>query len=460
MKRSVKTLLLLCVLLICVGGYWVLQQQSNVETVSETTGEFDLNAKTLDDLTGLAWVNEDITYDFVKADDVWSKADEADFPVDQDALNALAEDFMDMTATRKLEDVASPADYGMEEPAFTVTATWSDGSSTDYVMGDETPFSDGYYLQLSDQENVLYTVASSLSSMFADTLTDLAQKETLPEVETVTRLVVGDSLDVTWSETSRNINPDQHWYDTASGEPLSDEDVESLVTAAQAIDWETLVDPTAEDDALATYGLTDAEATQLVLYNGEEAALTLLLGGEDENGDLYARLPDSGMVYTVASEDVSDLTGASADTLWSDTLLALPYDQVQEATLTTSGVSLVLQPQGEATATQTDLAAEDEDADAEAADTEGTESDGEDAEDPNEILWNSVVALKATAPMTTGTMGSTILTVQVTDLNGLSATLVISEYDVDSYVATMDGRSMLVSADEVDKLVRTVKQSV
>ena len=51
-----------------------------------------------------------------------------------------------------------------------------------------------------------------------------------------------------------------------------------------------------------------------------------------------------------------------------------------------------------------------------------------------------------------------MLSVQVTDVNGLTVTLVFSEYDVDSYVATMDGRSLLVSADEVDKLVRTVKQ--
>ena len=70
MKRSVKTLLLLCVLLICVGGYWLLQQQSSVDTVSETTGEFDLNAKVVDDLTGMSWVKDDVTYDFVKTDGV------------------------------------------------------------------------------------------------------------------------------------------------------------------------------------------------------------------------------------------------------------------------------------------------------------------------------------------------------------------------------------------------------
>ena len=69
-----------------------------------------------------------------------------------------------------------------------------------------------------------------------------------------------------------------------------------------------------------------------------------------------------------------------------------------------------------------------------------------------------MTALQATDRLTSGTLGNTVLSVQVTDVNGLTVTLVFSEYDVDSYVATMDGRSLLVSADEVDKLVRTVKQ--
>ena len=452
MKRSVKTLLLLCMLLVCIGGYWLLQQQSSVETVSETTGEFDLNAKVVDDLTGLTWVNDEVTYDFVKSDGTWAKADDATFPVDQDALNALAEDLLALTATRKLEDVTSPADYGLAEPAFTVTATWSDGTSTDYIMGDETPFSDGYYLQLSDQSSVIYTVATSLSSAFADTLTDLALKETLPEVETVTRMVLGDSLDVTWSETSRGINPDQHWYDTASGEPLTDADVESLVASAQSIDWDTLVATSATQEELDAYGLTDKAAKQLVLYNDTEAVLTLLLGAEDENGDVYARLPGSSMIYTVASTDLSDLTSASLDTLWSKTLLALPYDQLQEAVFTTGTTTRVLQPQQAA-----DVAAES-DAEEEAVATATDVETDEDTVDPDEELWNSVIALEATDRMTSGTAGEMVLSVQVTDLNGLTVTLVINEYDVDSYAATLDGRTLLVPADEVDKLVRTVKQ--
>ena len=324
-------------------------------------------------------------------------------------------------------------------------------------MGDETPFSDGYYLQLSDQSNVIYTIATSLSSTFADTLTDLAQKETLPEVDTVTRLALGDSLDVSWSEISRGINPDQHWYDTATGEPLTDADVEDLITTAKDISWDTLVATSATEEDLSTYGLTDAEAKQLVLYNDTEAALTLLLGNEDENGDIYARLPDSTMVYTVAAEDVSSLMNASLDTLWSKTLLSLPYDQLQEAVFTTSTTSRVLHLQTDEDTAVDGAASSDTEALATATDA-ATDEETEEPVDPDEELWNSLTALQATDRLTSGTLGNTVLSVQVTDVNGLTVTLVFSEYDVDSYVATMDGRSLLVSADEVDKLVRTVKQ--
>ena len=283
------------------------------------------------------------------------------------------------------------------------------------------------------------------------------KKETLPEVDTVTRLALGDSLDVTWSETSRGINPDQHWYDTATGEPLTDADVEDLITTAKGISWDT---PGGHfrHGGRPEHLWTDGCRGQAAGFNRYTySALTLLLGNEDENGDIYARLPDSSMVYTVASEDVSSLMSASLDTLWSKTLLSLPYDQLQEAVFTTSTTSRVLHPQAGEDATADDAASSDTEALATATDA-ATDEETEETVDPDEELWNSLTALQATDRLTSGTLGNTVLSVQVTDVNGLTVTLVFSEYDVDSYVATMDGRSLLVSADEVDKLVRTVKQ--
>lgn len=434
MKRSAKTLILLLVLIAFAGGYWLMNNTETATQVSEESGSFELTAKTIDDLTGLAWVKSDVSYHFTKADGAWANADNAAFPVNQEAVQALADDLLALTATRKLEAVTDLAAYGLAEPAFTVTAAWSDGTSTTYAMGDATPFADGYYLTLG-QEGVAYTVGSSLSTLFSDTMTDLAQMETIPTTETVTRMTVGTALDVYYQETSSTINADQHWYD-ASGHAL--DGVDDLVADAQEIEWKELVAPVATDEELTAWQLDDA-ATAITLYNGETEAVKLLIGSTDESGNYYARLPESTMVYTVASSSLSTLLTAATENLLTTALVETDYASLQEATFATAEKTYVLTP-----AVQDEEIAE---AEAEAADT---------ADEANEELWSLLTAITATSH-TEANDGEALLTVNITTTEGKTATVSFAAYDVNNYTATMDTRTLLVSADKVDKLIRAVK---
>lgn len=437
MKRSAKTLILLVALLVCVGGYYLLNQTSETATVTEESGTFDLTIHLAEELTSLAWSRDGVDYHFTKADDTWANANNAAFPVDQTAVQALADDLADLTATRKLEDVQDLSAYGLEEPAFTVTATWSDGSSTVFAMGDATPFADGYYLTIG-QGNVAYTIASSLSTMFSDDLNDLAQLEDIPVAETVTRLTVGATLDATYAETSRTVNDGQHWYD-ADGNAL--DGVDSLVASAQDIVWKALVDPACED--LSAYGLEEESATAITLYNGEDVALCLLLGTTDDSGNYYARLPESAMVYTVASSSVSTLLTTATESLLSTALIETAYADLQQATFT----------MGESTYELIPLVAAEETEEAE--ESEETET-AEAVDDPGEDIWALLTAITATEH-TTEPMGDTVLTVAMTTTGGNGATVIFAQYDVDSYIAAMDSRTLLVPADAVDKLVRALK---
>ena len=173
------------------------------------------------------------------------------------------------------------------------------------------------------------------------------------------------------------------------------------------------------------------------LYDGDKAGMTILLGNTDDDGNYYACLPGSTMVYTVAAADVSDLLTATAEDMRSETILSLPYEQVKSATLTACSAVYTLEPAD--VATDTDL--------------EGQEA----AEDPGEDLWTLVLGLTA-AGEPEGSAGDLVLSIHVTSDEGMEATLTIAEYDADSYQLTMDGRTVLVSADAVDKLVRQVKQ--
>ena len=460
MKRSKKFLILLLALLVCVAGYVVvsrLNQQTSVAT--ESSESVALAEHTREDLTALSWTADEGTLRFTYSEAGWRYDQDSAFPANESTLDTLGDKLVALTATGSVDNVTDLSLYGLSEPSFTVTAEWSDGTSTAYGLGDATPFSDGYYVSRSGDSKV-YIVSTSLKTTFNKTLNSLAVKETLATVDSVTGISTG-SLTASYLETSLTVNTDQHWYDE-NGTALKGTSVESLISDAKAISFDTLITGSASEEELSTYGFGDSQVT-LTLYNGEEAVLTLLIGGTNEDGDSYAKLPDSKMVYTVDAEDVSDLLSATSESLKAENvLLTLPYEDVQSAQLTAGTLDYTLETMDLRPAEETAETAETEAAEetVEEAAEEAAE-EAEPAPDPtqdDESLWKQLIALTATGTAEEKD-GETVLTVSVTNLNGISAQLVIREYDADSYQASLDGGDpVTVSADKVDKLIRTLKQ--
>lgn len=429
MKRSVKTIVLLCVLAVLLGGYTMMNRANETASVSEETGSFALTAKTAEELTGLEWTKDEIPFSFTRENGVWKKTDHADYPVEQSAVDGLMNKLMALEASRKLDNVTDAAIYGLAEPVFAVTARWSDGTSTTYQMGDETPFGDGYYLALSDQAQTAYTVSSSLKTMFNKSMDDFAAMEEFPTVAEITRITVGDAFDASWQDESSTINATQHWY-AADGRAL--DGVDDLVTSAESIEWASLAEACAAQEQLSAWKLDEENAVALTLYDGDES-VSILFGSTDENGDYYARLPESATVYTVSAGSVNDLLAATPESMLSLALAETEYADLQQAVFTIGDLTYTVTPPAQT---------EDE-----AAET---------AEDPNEDLWKQFTAVKATQHANAAE-GETVLFVSVTAKTGISAAFTFIEYDADSYAVTDGERSMLVSADKIDKLIRTIK---
>lgn len=433
MKRTKKMLLLLIVLVLCVGGYYGVQLLGNdPASVTEESGAFVLNAHTADDLTGLNWTNGDESFAFTRSDGAWSVAANPAFPLNQEDVQSMADDLLALVGTRQLDGVTDLAAYGLAEPAFSVTASWSDGTSTTYAMGDETPFGDGYYVSLG-HENIVYTIEDDIADIFDTTMNDLAVLESIPVTTAATRLTVGSTLDVVKEETSRTINEGELWYDSLTGTALDAADAEELITAAQSITWSELAELTASDEELINFGVDEANATSITLYEGDTAAMTLLIGAQNDAGDYYARLPGSTMVYTIADSDISSLLTASAESMPSMVIIDLAAENVQSATFTA----------GEAAHTW-------------------VASVGEDAEDEPAVdelgasLWDSILALKASSRIDDAD-GTPILTVNVSSISNQSATLVFTEYDAQSYAVIAQERCSLVDAAEVDAIIRSLR---
>ena len=434
MKRGIKSLILLGVLVALLGSYGLVNHMTRQAEVSEEAGTFALSERGEEELTGISW-QSDAQYHFTKDENGWANADDAAFPTDQEALSQLADKLTTLEATRKLTDVENLADYGFGEDSFTVTAEWSDGSADTYILGDATPFADGYYVRLDSEDGVIYTMSSSLSAMFAETAVDLAQLEEIGSVETATSLQIGDALQLDCYAESISIDPDQHWYG-ADGEPMDDEAVESVIADIQALEWQELQAVSATEDELAEYQLDDANAVVISVAGNDGDGIGLYIGTANADGAYYARLPGSGMVYTLDGEAVEAILASSEDVLWNNEIFPLDWADVQQFACTLNGVEMIFEPAEEA----------------------GEESE-EAEDDPAKTVWSQICALYATNRSEAEPAGEALLQISVTSADGGSMDCSIYGYDVDSYLAvTSEGRSLLVSADDVDKLIRTLKQ--
>lgn len=541
MKKWLKILLLCAVLLALLGGYaLVLNMNQRTQQAAEQDGSFALIDKAADTLAGLSWESGGETLSFSKSDEGWTNADDPDFPTDQAAMEDLEDRFISMEANRKITDVSDVSEYGIGETSFTVTAKWSDGSETRYVQGDATPFDDGYYLQSSDDAGTVYSSPNALDAIFAETKTDLAELEVIPTVENPTRLSVGGTLDVSRAEGEGRFDPEQQWYDTASGEAMDDAATEELLTTFNGLSWKQLLSVSATPEELSAWQLDDANAVAVSSSDGTNER-SVLFGTSDESGDRYARLPDSDMVYTVASDTADALLNADVDSLRNMSLFPLDYEELKEFSTVSEGVERHFEiPEtaaneeadegdGTDTAEGTDaeadtqeeadteeapdadevtdvttasgsgygaaLAEEADDAAAATGDDTGDEAstvDVQEAEDSDatinqdtadtsetvgtdeiadpddtteeepdaeaRAIWSRIQALKGTERSDELPTGDALLSISATNRDGVSLSCQCYARDIDNYLAVLsDGRSVLVSGDEVDALIRALR---
>lgn len=477
MKRGKRALILAGVLAVLVLVYAGVQKSvSQPETVTEESGTYALTAHTAEELTGLQWTNgdgeEQETLHFVKTgeEEQWQADGDETFPVEQDSVEKLAEALTVLEADRKLENVENPGDYGLAEPAFSLTAAWSDGTETVYAMGDETPFGNGYYLSLSGEEGTVYTVEDSLKSAFSGTLLSFAQKEELPAVENVTRLTVGDTLDM--ERTAETAEGEEEaslrWVWKATGEKLDGDEAEALIDEAKDLSWTELKAVNADEKALSGYGLTEEQAVAITLYDGETAVWKLLTGAAADEGGRYVRLPDSAMVYTA---EVDALLEADIGSLYDPALTDLTAEDV--STISVKAGEQVWEFAA-SSAEETEETEETVVADSAAGETaegeetsfdetsgeSGTETSDEENAEPArwEQLFEKLSALQATGRVTETAGTTPVLEAQIVTVNGEKETFAFFLYDESSYLMPINETTgYLFSADKVDQLLRTLR---
>lgn len=90
-----------------------------------------------------------------------------------------------MTATRKIEDVSDLSEYGLDAPGQTVILTDADGNATTICWGSNNATTGDDYVYCTNDDKVVYTVASSVLSSLSSSVEDYrATEETTTEEAT------------------------------------------------------------------------------------------------------------------------------------------------------------------------------------------------------------------------------------------------------------------------------------
>ena len=290
MKKNKTLLILLGVLIVLLAAYFALKAWNRQQ--AEKDEESDAVVVTQIDPAEIKAISYDIgdgERAFEKRDGTWIYTPDADFPLDQSVPETIAEDMGQLKADRELVDGDELADYGLEEPDYTVTLTEADGTVTEIKFGNTVD--DYYYVSLVDS-GTLYTVPSSAADNLSQSLNDMAQFDDYPSIGSgnLKKVVI------TSGETSTV-------YDSENEE--QSEDISAIAGGLGTVALSEAADYSVADADRGNYGLDNASRTMVeVTYteDNEDKTMTLYIGGEDGDGSRYVMMDDSRIVYLISDE--------------------------------------------------------------------------------------------------------------------------------------------------------------
>ncbi|MBQ8559765.1 MAG: DUF4340 domain-containing protein [Tyzzerella sp.] len=172
-KRKNTMLTLLIILVVLLLCYFVIgkiqENQKDNEPAEET-----VYAVEVDDIVSMTYSDGSSTMAFTKADDTWTYDADATIALEQSTIESMASTFGTIAAERVIEEPDALADYGLEEPAYTIELQDSDGNVTAIYVGNQV---DSYYYATVGDKEVVYTVSSSVVSAMKFDVEELKEVE-------------------------------------------------------------------------------------------------------------------------------------------------------------------------------------------------------------------------------------------------------------------------------------------
>ena len=361
MNRTKKLGVLSGVLLVACTAALIALHASERQEEIKTNGETVLSVEP-DEVTALSWTCEETTLSFHRGD-VWQYDEDAEFPVSDSAMDALLEPFCAFGAAFTIENAEDLGQYGLEDPACTITLTTGEQSYT-VKLGDYSTMDSQRYVDIGDGN--VYLAASDPMEVYDVELKDLIANDSIPDFDEVRQIRFSGASDDTavYDEEGKSLCADDVYF-TSDGQPLDTDRVSSYISTLRYLSLTDYVAYKATDAELASYGLDEPELTVCVDYTDGETSDTFVLhisrdpeerenasdadaAANDEDASeitAYARVGDSKTVYRISGSSYQSLMAAGYDDLRHQEIFSGDFAEVTEMDVTLDGETYTLTSQ-------------------------------------------------------------------------------------------------------------------
>lgn len=355
MNRSKKLYILLGILaLACVATFTVMQMEDRKEQIKET-GEIILELPT-ESVQSLSWEYSEASLAFHK-DGVWLWDEDENFPVSEEKINELLEQFQAFGAAFIIEDVEDFGHYGLDDPVCTISLSTED-QDYEIKLGDYSKMDAQRYLSIGDGN--VYLVKHDPLEEFSVTIRNLIDHDEVPKLDQVTGISFSGSenYSITYEEESADTYREEDVYFTRQNGknlPLDTDRVRDYLDYIGYLNLTDYVTYNATGEELSAYGLDAPELTVAVNYtveeDGQERSDAFVLHvsrdpeektsseeqDEEEEITAYARVGDSKIVYQISSTGYKHLMAASYDDLRHLEVLPASFENIRQVDVSLEG---------------------------------------------------------------------------------------------------------------------------
>lgn len=378
MSKRIKTLIIAGIaILVLVAAVVVLLLLPEIKEQNEE--EKDESVVLIEKGDSVTVTSVSVTYKgesyrlYTDKDGDWLIEGYEDLPTDLTSVDTLTDYMLSLKADKKLHDsTESPADFGLEEPAATYHATYSDGSEYSFEVGNQAPSNEGYYLRQKD-DPAIYLIGTYKGSLFCDDVRNYVETTmvTTPAINADDKNGASTILQAQISGTAHDQLLCIHSItDKVSDEfPYSsyylskpyrigvslDSDVETTVSEIRTLNAlkAEILRPTAEqikecgldkpttklelELAIRTYD-TDEEGKITSYRNYNYMKYDVIFGDTTEEGYYYAMVDGVDVIYCVSKDSVKWID-MSYDDLASDTLFMRDITTIGSISMTYNGAT-------------------------------------------------------------------------------------------------------------------------